>query len=112
MTDIPDVDGVPGIRSTLVPDHRIDICRQNIDDLALTFISPVQSHNADMLHRLLQFHHEPPSLSVGVISVSPPMYGTSTSGIFTDPSARWLFSRIAISTLGVAIAVLLRVWQK
>ena len=40
----------------------------------------------------------------------PPMYGRSASGIVTDPSAFWLFSRTGIKNRGVASAVLLRVW--
>ena len=42
----------------------------------------------------------------------PAIYGRSTFGIVTEPSAFWYSSRIGIRILGLAITVLLSVWQK
>ena len=51
-------------------------------------------------------------LSLGTILSIPPIYFLRTSGIFTLPSAQRLFSRNAISILGGAPTVLLRVCAK
>ena len=51
-------------------------------------------------------------LSLGTILSIPPIYFLRTSGIFTLPSAQRLFSRNAISILGGATTVLLRVCAK
>ena len=48
----------------------------------------------------------------GVSSCLPPIYGQSTSGILTLPSACRLFSSRAISIRGGATTVLLRVWAR
>ena len=51
-------------------------------------------------------------LLVGTMTFNPPMYGCSTSGMVTLPSAcRW-FSRKAISIRGGATQVLFRVWAR
>ena len=51
-------------------------------------------------------------LWVGTMTFRPPIYGCSTSGMVTVPSAcRW-FSRKAISIRGGATQVLFRVWAR
>ena len=53
-----------------------------------------------------------PYQSAFVIFSLPFIYGRSTSGIATEPSAFWFNSKIGINNLGLAMTVLFSVWQK
>ena len=47
---VADDDGVPGVRAALIADDEIVLTRQQVDDLALGFVAPLQTDNTSAGH--------------------------------------------------------------
>lgn len=46
------VDGVPGVVTTLIASHDVEVGRQQVDDLALPFVTPLRAQHGEIHKRI------------------------------------------------------------
>ena len=92
---IADVDRVARVRATLVTGNDIDVLCQNIDDLALPFVTPLAAYNDRAAAWTLGFGHYARALIDGIRSGSTDQVVTRRSAFSRKPAtaARPLSSR-------------------
>ena len=50
-----DVDGVPGVVSSLISGHDVEVRSEKVDDLAFAFITPLRAENCE-IHKMVVIH--------------------------------------------------------
>ena len=49
MAPIADADGVPGIVAALIPRDAVEVLGQDVDNLALAFVAPLDAYDCEIL---------------------------------------------------------------